>query len=150
MNTNNQESISTSLFVYVCTKILLRMEQREEYSLSPSSLYVRHRTITPMTPFYLAKVGQPVETSINKASRFRNKYCSRLPQIVPIWVFRRISSGISWLIPLLGRSLIPASKKAIRVTDIPMNKKNIAGHNETRTRSKANGSRNPINSQTSN
>lgn len=34
------------------------------------------------------------------------------------------------MIPSKVHSSVPASKKAIRVTDIPMNKKNIAGHNE--------------------
>ena len=60
--------------------------------------------------FFLAKVGQP-EPTPRTASYFAQNCYSSLPRFVPNRVFRKILGQISWLMPLSGRSWIPARKR---------------------------------------
>ena len=89
---------------------------------------------------FLPCKGRATRENANKqAYGYGTNPAAAFRRLMLIWVFRTISAVISWLFTLDGRALIPASKKAIWVTDIPMIKKNIAGHNETRMKVIGNG-----------
>ena len=81
----------------------------------------------PYNAFLPCKGRATRENANKQAYGYGTNPAAAFRRLMIIWVFRRISTVISWLFTLNGCALIPASKKAIWVTDIPMIQKKYRG-----------------------